>query len=303
MRDAIFLLYPLPAENATFEGPSLAAWARMGYNQSSTERSRGYEDHRRTSAPLSLRARDRRHGGGGGPCELRGPPAAGLWGAEHGPRGDHGQPEPGGGLPPLPPGPVPLLRGAGQPGAGERGDHPGGPARPGGGAPEAGGVLRREALPGLQQDLAHRPHLRPHLPPGGEVRQAGGRPHGPHRLLPGLSEVQPPPGPGRGGGGPPPHPVRHVPLRQPLPPGGGRRAGEKPERVHRPVRPAGGPGGPGRVLPGAGGLCRAAAHLAELPGLLGPGDVRHRLAHRQSGGVHRVHPAHRAGAILGTGLL
>ena len=58
-----------------------------------------------------------------------------------------------------------------------------------------------------------------------------------------------------------------------------------------------------RNVSGAGGLCRAAAHLAELPGLLGPGDVRHRLAHRQSGGVHRVYPAHRAGAILGTGLL
>lgn len=93
-----------------------------------------------------------------------------------------------------------------------------------------------------------------------------------------------------------------MPLRQSLPPGGGCRAGEEPQRIHRPVRPAGGPGGSGRLLPGPGGVCRAAPWLAELCGLLGPGDVRYRLAHRQSGGVHPLCPAPGAPGPLAEGL-
>ena len=41
------------------------------------------------------------------------------------------------------------------------------------------------------------------------------------------------------------------------------------------------------LLCGAGRIRGAAAHLDGLSGLLGPLPVRHRLAHRQSGGVHR----------------
>lgn len=45
--------------------------------------------------------------------------------------------------------------------------HPGGPARPGGGASEAGELLRREALPRVQPDLAVRSGVRARLPSGG----------------------------------------------------------------------------------------------------------------------------------------
>lgn len=45
-----------------------------------------------------------------------------------------------------------------------------------------------------------------------------------------------------------PHPVRHVPLREPLPPGGGRCPGEESQRLHRSVRSAGGPGGVGPLF-------------------------------------------------------
>ena len=48
-------------------------------------------------------------------------------------------------------------------------DGSGGPARPGGGASEAGELLRREALPRVQPDLAVRSGVRARLPSGGAV--------------------------------------------------------------------------------------------------------------------------------------
>ena len=66
---------------------------------------------------------------------------------------------------------------------------------------------------------------------------------------------------------------------------------EKNPNVSTDLSGLGGSGGPGRLLPGPCRICRAAPRLAELCGLLGPGDVRHRLAHRQPGGVYPLYPA------------
>ena len=60
----------------------------------------------------------------------------------------------------------------------------------------------------------------------------------------------------------PPHPLRHVPLRQPLPGLRRRRGGEEQKCGHRPVRSAGGPGQPGAVFSGAVRLCGSAEDLA-----------------------------------------
>lgn len=61
-------------------------------------------------------------------------------------------------------------------------------------------------------------------------------------------KYSPPPDAGRGGRRLAGRAVCHVPLRQPLSGGRGGGAGEEPQRVRRPVRPAGGRDGSGTVF-------------------------------------------------------
>ena len=57
------------------------------------------------------------------------------------------------------------------------------------------------------------------------------------------------------------------------------------------------------LLPGAGGLCVPAARLARRHPVLGQADVRHRLAHRQPGGIYRLCCPAGAGAAPRGGVL
>ena len=147
--------------------------------------------------------------------------------------------------------------------------------------------------------MAVRPRLWAGVWAGRPVRQAGGRPYGPDRVSRGPSEVLPPPVSGWGGGGPQAHPLCDVPFWQSLFGERGCGGGKKPQCGRRPVRAAGGPGGPGPLLPGAGGLRRAARRLAHRHRPVGRNLVRHWLAHCKSGGVHPVCAAAGAGALLG----
>ncbi|CAN3976087.1 hypothetical protein GOGPGP_GOGPGP_13485, partial [Dysosmobacter welbionis] len=84
----------------------------------------------------------------------------------HCPRRGDGKSQSGAPAARLPHRPVPLLRGPGQQPAGGREPGDPGPGGPGGGAPAAGQLLRREAVPRVQQDRSVGPHVPAHLPPG-----------------------------------------------------------------------------------------------------------------------------------------
>ena len=81
-----------------------------------------------------------------------------------------------------------------------------------------------------------------------------------------------------------------------------RGGGEEPQCRRGSLGPSGGPGGPGPLFPGAGGLCQPASDLADGHWSVGQSSLRNGLAHRQPGGVHCVYTTAHTGRALGGGV-